>query len=181
MLKDGRIGAGRLVRTEALGPAKPHLDIGAGQDRPTVCADRGSGPGKNAAQGVGAMATSIWIAKLLGPVLVVAAIPMVTSPGAVHALASDFLKSRALIYVTGVLVLLGGLSIVNTHNRWIADWPVIITAFGWAMVIGGAARVAVPGVVVKIGGAMLDRPFLTRTSGAVWALIGVFLTFEGYA
>jgi hypothetical protein len=58
---------------------------------------------------------------------------------------------------------------------------VIITAFGWAMVIGGAARVAVPGVVVKIGGAMLDRPFLTRTSGAVWALIGVFLTFKGYA
>jgi len=52
-----------------------------------------------------------------------------------------------------VLVLVGGLSIVNTHNRWVADWPVIVTVFGWAMVVGGAARVAVPRMVTKIGGA----------------------------
>jgi hypothetical protein len=41
-----------------------------------------------------AMATSIWIAKLIGPVLLISAIPMFTSPKAVQALASDFLKSR---------------------------------------------------------------------------------------
>jgi hypothetical protein len=127
------------------------------------------------------MSMSIWIARLLGPVLLISAIPMVTSPGTVHALASDFLKSRALIFVTGVLALTGGLAIVNAHNRWVADWPIIVTLFGWAMVIGGAVRVALPAVVVRIGSTMIDRPLATRAAGAVWALTGAFLTYEGYA
>jgi hypothetical protein len=126
------------------------------------------------------MAMSVWIAKLVGPVLLVAAIPMVASTKDLQEIAREFLKDRALIYVTGVLVMVGGLAIVNTHNVWIADWPVIITLFGWAMIIGGAVRVALPAVVRNIGGAMIDRPSVTRVSGAFWALIGAYLIYKGY-
>ncbi len=126
------------------------------------------------------LATSVWIAKLLGPVLLVAAIPMLAFSKDLQEVAREFLKNHALIYVTGVLVMVGGLAIVNSHNIWIADWPVIITLFGWAMIIGGAARVALPSVVNTIGGAMMDRPTMTRVSGAVWALIGAYLTYKGY-
>ncbi len=106
------------------------------------------------------MATSIWIAKLLGPVLLVAAIPMLTSARDLHEVAREFLKSRVLIYVTGVLVMVGGLAIVNKHNIWITDWPIIITLFGWAMIIGGGARVALPSAVSTIGRAMIGNPTL---------------------
>ena len=126
------------------------------------------------------LASSVWIAKLLGPVLFVAAVPMLAFPKDLQDVARDFLKNRALIYVTGVLVMVGGLAIVNSHNIWIADWPVIITLFGWAMIIGGAARVALPPVVTAIGSAMMDRPSLTRVSGAVWALLGAYLIYRGY-
>ncbi|MCG6858303.1 MAG: hypothetical protein LJE67_09565 [Salaquimonas sp.] len=127
------------------------------------------------------MAMSIWIAKLLGPVMLVAAVAMLASPKAIHALAEEFLKSRALIFVTGVIALVTGLAIVNTHNRWIADWPVIITLVGWAMVIGGVVRMVSPTAVVTIGNAMLDKPGVIRVGGVVWALIGAFLTYKGYA
>jgi hypothetical protein len=126
------------------------------------------------------MAMSVWIAKLVGPVLLVAAIPMVASTKDLQEIAREFLKDRALIYVTGVLVMVGGLAIVNTHNVWIADWPVIITLFGWAMIIGGAVRVALPAVVRNIGAAMIDLPSVTRVSGAFWALIGAYLIYKGY-
>jgi hypothetical protein len=125
-------------------------------------------------------AMSVWIAKLLGPVLFVAAIPMLALTRDLQEVAREFLKNRALIYITGVLVMVGGLAIVNSHNVWIADWPVIITVFGWAMIIGGAARVALPTVVRTIGGAMVNHPTAIRVSGAVWALIGVYLTYKGY-
>ncbi len=126
------------------------------------------------------MATSIFIARLLGPVVLVVAIPMLASPKDVHEAAGEFLKSNALIFVTGVLVLVGGLAIVNSHNVWVMNWPVIITLFGWAMVIGGAARVAWPRVVKTVGRAMMNKPALTRGGGAVWALIGAYLTYQGY-
>ena len=76
------------------------------------------------------MATSILIAKLIGPVLLVAAIATPADAKELQEMAREFLKDRALIYVTGVLAMLGGLAIVNNHNIWIADWPVIITLFG---------------------------------------------------
>lgn len=126
------------------------------------------------------MEMSTWIAKLLGPVILVTATPMVLSPKTIHTLATDFLKSLPLIYITGVLVLVGGLSIVNAHNRWNLDWTVFITIFGWAMIIGGAARVAVPTIVVRVGTAMMGGPTTIRLTGALWGLIGALLTYKGY-
>jgi hypothetical protein len=73
-----------------------------------------------------------------------------------------------------------GLSIVNTHNVWLLGWPVIVTLFGWALVLGGAVRIVAPGAVDRVGGAMMERPWMTRVAGAVWALLGAFLTFQGY-
>lgn len=126
------------------------------------------------------MATSILIARLIGPILLVAAVTMLADAKDLQEMARDFLKDRALIYVTGVLAMLGGLAIVNNHNIWIADWPVLITLFGWAMIIGGAVRMALPSAVRSIGGAMIKNPTMIRVSGAVWALIGAFLIYEGY-
>jgi hypothetical protein len=126
------------------------------------------------------LATSILIAKLIGPVLLVAAVVMLADAKGLQEMAREFLRDRALIYITGVLAMLGGLSIVNTHNIWIVDWPVIITLFGWAMMIGGAVRMALPSAVRSIGGAMMENPTLIRVAGAVWVLIGAFLTYKGY-
>ncbi len=126
------------------------------------------------------LATSILIAKLIGPVVLVAAIATMADAKDLQEMAREFLKDRALIYVTGVLAMLGGLAIVNNHNIWIADWPVIITLCGWAMIIGGAVRMALPSAVRSIGGAMMENPTMIRVSGAVWVLIGAYLTYKGY-
>jgi hypothetical protein len=126
------------------------------------------------------LATSNLIAKLIGPVLLVAAIAMLADVKGMQEMGREFLRDRALIYVTGVLAMLGGLSVVNNHNIWIVDWPVIITLFGWAMIIGGAVRMGLPSVVRSVGGAMMENPTMIRVSGAVWVLIGAFLTYKGY-
>ena len=126
------------------------------------------------------LATSILIAKLIGPVMLVAAIAMLVDAKGLQEMAREFLKDRALIFVTGVLAMLGGLAIVNNHNIWIADWSVMITLFGWAMFIGGAVRIALPAVVRSIGGAMMEKPTMIRVTGTFWALIGTFLAYKGY-
>lgn len=127
------------------------------------------------------MEMSIWLAKLLGPVLAILAFPMLAFPRDLQKVAAEFLEQRPLIWFSGVAVMTGGLAIVNTHNVWIADWPVIITLFGWAMLISGAGRVAFPHVIIRISNKMMDQPLLTRIAGAVWILIGGLLTYKGYS
>ena len=110
------------------------------------------------------MQTSLFIASLIGPILVVAGIAMLANPSDLEKMGHAFLDSRPLIYLTGIMAMLGGLAIINTHNLWVADWPVILTFFGWAMAIGGAVRIALPATVKSIGTAMLGNRAMARTA-----------------
>ncbi len=127
------------------------------------------------------MEMAIWISKFLGPVILVLGIPMIVSPTNLQETTRRFLADSPLVLISGVLAMTAGLSIVNTHNVWVLDWPLIVTLFGWALVFGGTSRIVAPRVVDHVGGAMMDRPTMTRIVGAFWALLGAFLTFKGYA
>jgi hypothetical protein len=61
------------------------------------------------------------------------------------------------------------------------DWTLIVTVFGWALVLGGASRIIAPQVVSDVGSSMMGRPTMTRVIGTSWALLGAFLTFKVYA
>ena len=78
------------------------------------------------------MQTSIFLAALIGPVMLVAATGMLLNPASHRAMSLAFLDSPPLIYLSGVLAMIAGLAIVLYHNVWAADWRVIITLFGWA-------------------------------------------------
>jgi hypothetical protein len=124
---------------------------------------------------------AIWISKFLGPIILVLSIPSIITPASLQETARRFLADSPLVFISGVLAMTAGLSIVNTHNVWVLDWTLIITLFGWALVASGAFRIIAPRVVEQVGGAMMDRPTITRIAGAVWICLGAFLTFKGYA
>ncbi len=126
------------------------------------------------------MQTSILIARLLGPVLAVAGLAGLMNPKAVQEMGREFLASRALIFIAGVLALVAGLAIVNAHNLWTAGWPVIITIFGWLAVLGGVLRMAFPALTKSIGEAMLGNQALLRVAGAAQLALGATLMFVGY-
>lgn len=126
------------------------------------------------------MQTSTLIARLIGPIVVVADLVALGNPKAMRELAQEFLAGRALLYIAAFLALLGGLAIVNTQNVWTAGWPVIITILGWLAVIDGVIRAAYPALSKSIGEAMLAREAVLRVTGGIQMLFGAYLMFEGY-
>ena len=126
------------------------------------------------------MDTSLFIARLIGPLLLAVGAPTLINQANMRQMATDFLTSRPLVFVAGFLTLLGGLVIVNTHNVW-HGWPVIITIFGWLCVFGGAIRILIPDKVRGLGEAMLQKPNFLIGSGTAQALIGALLCYFGYA
>ena len=126
------------------------------------------------------MGNSVFLARLIGPLMLTVGIGIFVNGAIYRVLADEFLRSRALIYLSGLLTMTAGLALILTHNVWRADWPVIITILGWLAVIGGAFRIVAPQGTERIGRRLLKEKYGLTIGGAVWVALGAILSVFGY-
>ena len=126
------------------------------------------------------MSTSVFLARLIGPVMLVIGLAVFANQRAFRDLAEEFLASRALTFLSGLIIMPAGLAIVLTHNIWAVDGRVMITMFGWANLIGGAIRLAAPAYVMQTGRAMLKRPYFIPVAAAIWVVAGALFCLFGF-
>jgi predicted lysophospholipase L1 biosynthesis ABC-type transport system permease subunit len=126
------------------------------------------------------MSTSKYIARLIGPLFLVMGLGMMAEPDTVRALSAEFLSNLSLIYLAGMLALVAGLAIVNAHNRWVADWPVIITILGWLSIIGGVIRLLFPAQVQRLGVGLISNPHGVIVGGIIVLVLGAILSWVAY-
>jgi hypothetical protein len=126
------------------------------------------------------MTTSIFLAKLIGPVCLVVGFALLVNGAVYRTLAQEFLDSPALIVLSGLLTMPAGLAIVLHHNVWIADWRILITILGWLAVFGGAIRILAPQRAASVGRTIFANPATMRFSTGVYLAIGALLCFFGY-
>ena len=126
------------------------------------------------------MSNSLFLARLIGPVMLVVGLAAFANPRGFRDMAEEFMASRALMFLSGLLLMPAGLAIVLTHNVWTADWRVLITLLGWLAAIGGALRLFGPLFVVKAGQAVLNKPYFTSIAAAIWVVLGLLFCFFGY-
>ncbi len=132
------------------------------------------------AKGQDLMANSVYLAKLIGPVVLAIAIGLFVNAKHYRSMAEEGLRSGALIYMSGVLALTAGLAVVLAHNVWAADWRILITLIGWLALIGGAVRIIHPQTSQDMGRWFLKHPQGLTIAGAVWGIVGLILCFFGY-
>src|SRR5450432_2352774 len=106
------------------------------------------------------MQRSLYLAKLIGPVLVVVGLGALVNAAIYRAMAGEMLNSIAFIYIAGLFSLIAGLALVLAHNVWVAGWPVIITVLGWLGIVGGTFRIIAPQQVAAIGFNIINHPLL---------------------
>jgi hypothetical protein len=126
------------------------------------------------------MQTSIFLAQLIGPLLLVMGVGMVSDRENFRSMAEEFLASRALIYIAGLLAFVPGLAIVLVHNVWAFDWRLIITLLGWLSLLGGIFRLLLPRQVTAVGSAVLARRNYLTIGGVVTLALGALLSLFGY-
>ena len=126
------------------------------------------------------MSTSIFLAKLLGPILLVAGIAMLVNRKQLDAIAQELLGSPLLLLLLGIIDFAIGLAIVLTHNVWVADWRVIITLLGWLLLVRGAVRMLIPEQAKALGTKLLKNSTVICASLAVTIALGVVLSSFGY-
>jgi len=83
-----------------------------------------------------------------------------------------------VVYLSGVLMFIGGLAIVRAHNKWTRDWTVLITLSGWFFLALGLVRMFVAGAYQR-GSAQTSATLFMVLEGALLVL-GLIISFQAY-
>ena len=127
------------------------------------------------------MVTSKTIAGLIGPTLVAVAAALILNLGYISAVLEPLSRDPALVLIYGIFLFVAGLAIVRVHNRWTADWSVVVTILGWLLIVGGLIRMLFPLRLAALAGDFAQNSGLMAVVAVVLLAIGAFLSFKAYA
>jgi small-conductance mechanosensitive channel len=125
------------------------------------------------------METSIYLAKLIGPIYLVVGLGLLLNREHYSGLIQEFSASPALFYLSAIIALIFGGLIVLLHNVW-TGWPVVITLIGWAAILKGTARSLLPTQTAAGLKHFAEKPNLILIGALVAMALGAFLTAMGY-
>jgi hypothetical protein len=126
------------------------------------------------------METSIVLARIIGPLFLVVGTGIFINLEHYRRMVADFGASALSIYMAGTTALLLGLLIVAFHNVWEWRWPVIITILGWATLIKGAVRIALPKLVADRAQRYARNTNTVMASAIVLLVLGAVLSYFAY-
>lgn len=120
------------------------------------------------------MANSKQIAGLAGPTMIamlVSEFPLV-QPHLYDA------QIPPVVYLSGTLMFVAGLSIVRIHNIWVRNWTVLVTLTGWFALLLGLLRMFMAGGYQQQSASTPSSVFMVLEG--ILLAISVFMTFQAY-
>ena len=126
------------------------------------------------------MPASIFIARLLGPLIAIVGLALLANAEVFRAVLKEFIHSPALSYLAGFFGLLGGIALILVHNLWVPDWRIVITLLGWLTIVRGVVTVFRPQWISAVGKRLLESRGYFTGAAIVNVLLGLFLCGCGY-
>jgi len=126
------------------------------------------------------MCLSIFYAQVVGLWLFIIGLATVLHEQRFKKTMADTLASGSVMTFTGFIALAVGLLVVISHNIWVTSWPVVITIFGWLLLVQGVMRLFYPEVFAKRMKDMMAKNGFTVMAW-VWLLVGLYLVWIGFA
>ncbi|OBI07802.1 hypothetical protein [Mycobacterium scrofulaceum] len=126
-------------------------------------------------------ASTRFFCRVLGPFLVVIDVTAVARSSDMRSLLSQFEANSMWTFVTGAFILLLGLTIVAAHQSWRGAAAVIVSLLGWLIVLRGLLLVAFPKFFASLANDMVGAQGWWIAACVVFALVGLYLTYVGWA
>jgi hypothetical protein len=131
------------------------------------------------------MDRSALLAKLIGPLFLAVGLGVLLNQKTYWDMIDEVIRhpspiGNMLIYLSGLLSMLGGLAVINAHPSWPRDWRMVITIIGWLVLIGGVVRIVLPDIMLKLGSTLYGSPTTLLIVSSISLALGGFLSFKGY-
>ncbi|OBF10574.1 hypothetical protein A5730_06775 [Mycobacterium sp. ACS4054] len=122
-----------------------------------------------------------FLCRVLGPFLVVVDVTAVARASDMQSLLSQFEANSMWTFVTGAFILLLGLTIVAAHQNWRGAAAITVSLLGWLIVLRGVLLVAFPKFFASLANDMIGAQGWWIALCVVFALVGLYLTYVGWA
>lgn len=123
-------------------------------------------------------------ARVLGPFITVVPVIVAIRAGSVGKQLSSFSTDPMWPWVLGALLLFCGLFIVAFHQYWRSVAGVIISLFGWFLLLRGLVLLAAPQLIVKGAQTATETSStgiaIVRVGFLLLAAFGLYLTYVGW-
>src|SRR6516165_4152318 len=131
------------------------------------------------------MDRSVLLAKIIGPPFLAVGLGLLFNQKIYWEMIDEVIRhptpiGNMLIYLSGLLSMLAGLAVVNTHPAWTRDWRVLLTIIGWLLLVGGIVRIVLPDIILKLGSTIYGSPTTLLIVAIISLVLGGFLSFKGY-
>ena len=124
--------------------------------------------------------TDASIFQILGLAYLTIGLGMLASPRFYEEMLNKMIDNEAVLFVTGLLVLVIGYFLVAYHNIWTSGWTIIITIFGWLALLKGLMMVVIPEKSIKLYNLIKISEGQLSIYGVIVFVLGIIFTYLGY-
>lgn len=125
-----------------------------------------------------ALDSSVAIASVFGPYMVIAGLWMLLFSANLMKIWSSLRSTPAAFFLMGAINLLLGLYIINQYNVWTWNKALLVTILGWVFLVRGLLALFLPQVLVKY---TMTEASLAKVIGLVPFLWGLVLCWVAFA
>lgn len=126
------------------------------------------------------MELSIFVAKIIGITYTAMSLGVLMGNIDYKSMYKDITSTPAVMPLMGMIGIIIGMLLIEHHNIWVWDWPVVITLIGWISVIKGTSFMLFPTQFNKFfepmftGSFMKIMPYFTLAFGLLFVYLGFF-------
>lgn len=125
------------------------------------------------------MELSLFLAKVIGLVLMLVATALLLNKKNVDLLFTIYSRPGA-VFLTGILEVVLGITLILNHNVWTWDFRGVITFIGWMLLLRGLGRVFFPKQVIKWLEKFKKMKSVLMPLLVVVFLVGAYLAYMGF-
>ncbi|ORB03923.1 hypothetical protein BST33_03130 [Mycolicibacter minnesotensis] len=129
---------------------------------------------------VAAQARTRMFARVLGPFLFIVTAAAIFRAPQVWADVENYGTDPLALWATGAFTLLIGLIVVALHPYWRGPAAIFVSATGWITTLKGLALTVFPDSGMSAASFAMRAEGWTRVLYALFALIGLYLTYIGW-
>jgi hypothetical protein len=121
------------------------------------------------------MQNAIFLAQFWGWLLIIVGLLFFFKKNGYLAKLVGLSEDKEFSVLSGYLAIIIGLTTVLLHNVWVNDLRVAITILGWASLVKGVLRIALPGVAHSIVRGIRSNIVVLRVFLVAMVVLGVLL------
>ncbi|MBU1018291.1 hypothetical protein KKA33_04670 [Patescibacteria group bacterium] len=125
------------------------------------------------------METSIFLAKVIGIVYVVAGLSMFFNAKYYQKLLPELIKNTVWTFTMGLISLVVFFIWVLSHNVW-EGWPLLVTLFGWIALLKSAIMLLFPEWMKKMSLVFMKWVDVKAWWGGVGLFVGLLFSYFGF-